>query len=148
MCQLFSGHVVTEKGKNWGKILVVTGIHHDKDREHSSVKKFGENLSAWETIEKADINSGVKFVHSCGKKISKDEESALIEIVNAWIKKKGPVYFFEKVFASETDLDLSGCTIPEGIKLPDSVGEWLDLRGCTIPEGFQIPENLKEKVIK
>jgi hypothetical protein len=142
MCDLFSGHVVNQKGKNWGKVLVVTGIHHEKDREHPSVKKIGENLSVWQTIKKADVNSGVEIVHSCGKKISKEEESALIEIVNSWIKKQGNIYFFEKVFESETNIDLRGCTIPEGLKLPGSVGGSLDLSGGTIPEGLKLPESV------
>jgi len=45
-------------------------------------------------------------------------------------------------------LDLGGCTIPEGLKLPDSIGGYLDLRGCTIPEGLKIPRKLQSKVIK
>jgi len=39
-------------------------------------------------------------------------------------------------------LDLSGCTIPEGLKLPDSIGGYLYLRGCTIPEGLKLPDSI------
>ena len=93
MCDLFSGHVVTEKGKNWGKVLVITGVHHEKDREDKSVKKYDTNLIAWETEEKANVNSGVKFTHDCGQGISGKEKEELKKIVDKYIKKKGNNYF-------------------------------------------------------
>ena len=42
----------------------------------------------------------------------------------------------------EGALDLSHCTLPEGLKLPDSVGDWLDLSNCTLPEGLKLPDSV------
>ena len=39
-------------------------------------------------------------------------------------------------------LDLSDCTLPDGVKLPDSVGGYLDLSGCTLPEGMKLPDSV------
>ena len=39
-------------------------------------------------------------------------------------------------------LDLSGCTIPDGLKLPDSIGGSLSLSGCTIPDGLKLPDSI------
>ena len=140
MCNLFSGHTVIDKGADWGKVLVVTGIHHEKDREDKRVSKYGENLLAWETIEKANVNSGVKVAHVCGKKLSKEEIEAILEITNQWIKGKGNDWFIRIVAKSENNLDLCDCTgltsLPNNLSVPGN----LDLRGCT---GLtSLPDNL------
>ena len=44
-------------------------------------------------------------------------------------------------------LDLRGCTLPEGLKLPDSVDGDLDLSGCTLPEGIKLPK-IKRNIYK
>ena len=147
MCNLFSGHVCTEPGRNWGKVLVITGVHHEKDREHKSVSRCGENLIAWETVEKADVTSGVKIVHTSGQTVQEQEKQALIEIVNAWILKKGDQFFYGKVLAhinSGGNADLSGCT---GLTTLDGVtfGGYADLSGCK-PEFIAAVKSLGVRV--
>jgi hypothetical protein len=93
MCNYYSGHIVTEKGKDWGKVLMITGVHHEKDREDSKVSKYGENLLAWETVKEFTFSEGIKFTHACGQKISAEEKQALKEIVEDWAKEKGGEYF-------------------------------------------------------
>jgi hypothetical protein len=39
-------------------------------------------------------------------------------------------------------LDLRGCTLPEGLKLPSKIGGSLYLRGCTLPEGLKLPSKI------
>ncbi len=138
MCNFVSGHVVTEKGKNWGKVLVFTAIHNEIDRQQKSFFKYGENLIAWETIKPGNVSEGVNFTHDCGKNIPKKEKSALKEIVNDWIIKKGIDYFIKKIFKNNTDLNLRGTGITS---LPDnlSVGGYLDLKGTGITS---LPDNL------
>ena len=43
-------------------------------------------------------------------------------------------------------LYLEGCTLPEGLKLPETVGGSLDLSGCTLPEGLKLPETVGESL--
>jgi len=44
MCKLYSGHVVIEKGKRWGDVIFLSGIHHEEDKE-----KIGDvRVAAWE----------------------------------------------------------------------------------------------------
>lgn len=118
MCNVFSGHVVTEPGKHWGKVLIVTGIHHEKDREHKSVSKFGENIAAWETLTEGDLNSGVKIVHSCGKSIPQKEVVALVEITSNYLKKSGYNSIIKQIVKKSDNVELKGLTITP---LPDSL---------------------------
>ncbi len=97
MCNIFSGHIVTEKGKDWGKVIVITGIHHEEDRKNKRVSKYEENLLAWETKEPGSLESGVKITHSCGNDISEKEKQALVEITNAGIIKLGYNYFMKRI---------------------------------------------------
>ena len=39
-------------------------------------------------------------------------------------------------------LDLRGCTLPEGLALPQTVGGSLDLSDCTLPEGLALPQTV------
>ena len=45
-------------------------------------------------------------------------------------------------------LDLSGCTLPEGLALPQTVGGWLDLSGCTLPEGLALPQTVDGRIYR
>ena len=89
MCNLFSGHIVTDKeSKDWGKVLFVTGVHHEKDREDPRVSKYGSNLLAWETKSKGTFNDGVEITHDCGQNLSNKEKNTLLELVAEWGKKQ------------------------------------------------------------
>ena len=50
--------------------------------------------------------------------------------------------FMELIEQGEYDLDLSGCTIPDGFVFPTSVGGSLYLNGCTIPKGIVLPTSV------
>ena len=101
MCNLWSGHVVTEKGKDWGKVLFITGIHHEKDRENPQVGKYKSNLLAWETIKEGSFNKGVKITHDCGQNISSKEKKALIELVNTWGQNQKRIDLLSKITGSD-----------------------------------------------
>jgi hypothetical protein len=90
MSTLFSGHVVTSKDENWGKVLVITGFNHKKDREDPIVSKHEPYLLAWETIKEFDVRSGVRFTHDCGQNLSKEDKDSLKIIVDAWVLENLP----------------------------------------------------------
>jgi hypothetical protein len=104
MCNYYSGHIVTEKGKDWGKILMVTGVFHEIDRIDPKVSKYGENLLAWETVKEFTFSEGIKFTHSCGQDISAEEQEMLKEIVEDWATKKGDGYFLQKLKMMNFDI--------------------------------------------
>ena len=140
MCTLFSGHVVNEKGKNWGKVIVITGIHHEEDRE--KIKET--QIIAWETKEKADVNSGVNFVHNCGQNIPLLELRKLQNIVEEKIKKLGNNYFIKKIAESNNRVSLTGTDISE---LPDNLVIEGDLylqytKITKLPKGLTVGGNL------
>ena len=85
MCQVFSGHVVGDKGKDWGKVVVVTGVHHEKDREKIGNKY--KKLVAWETVESCTFDKGVRAVHDCGSSLPSKEINKLLEFVVEYGKK-------------------------------------------------------------
>ena len=102
MCNLWSGHVVTDKeSKDWGKVLLITGIHHEKDRENKKVSKYKSNLLAWETIKEGSFNKGVKITHDCGQNISSKEKKALIELVNTWGQNQKRIDLLSKITGSD-----------------------------------------------
>ena len=43
-------------------------------------------------------------------------------------------------------LDLSGCTLPKDLVLPKEVGGWLDLRSCTLHEGLVLPQQIEGSI--
>ena len=46
----------------------------------------------------------------------------------------------------ESSLYLRGCTLPENLKLPETIGGSLNLEGCTLPENLKLPkENVPQK---
>ena len=85
MCNIFSGHVVADKGKDWGKVLIVTGVHHEVDREKIGDKY--KSLVAWETKEDLTFNKGVKTTHDCGSGVDKEEITALLKLVESYGKE-------------------------------------------------------------
>ena len=45
-------------------------------------------------------------------------------------------------------LYLRGCTLPEGLALPQTVGGWLYLWGCTLPEGLVLPQTVGGRIYR
>ena len=80
-----------------------------------------------------------------------DTDRATATACNERLRERFPTFwdFLRWAFTQPLhgSLDLRGCTIPEGLRFPESVGGSLDLRGCTLPEGFTVPENLQNRVL-
>lgn len=111
MCTLFSGHIVADEGKDWGKVLFITGIHHEKDREIIGDKY--KKLIAWETRRAFDL-SEVVITHDSGmmrgmmlsdKVKVKGEFTTLIM---SWLKDKTVASLFDLSIGLKnlTSLDL------------------------------------------
>ena len=84
MCNIFSGLIVTKKGKDWGKVLFLSGVHHEKDREQIK-EKYGDETLAWESTEKYSLTE-FKFTHTIN--VNKKEQKELMKILKAWVKKQ------------------------------------------------------------
>jgi len=97
-------------------------------------------LAASEKLEStSEINWQDMVGHAGWRKCFGNPPAGSVEIEGS---KAMPYAFplFEKMalmIAAADSLYLSGCTIPEGLKLPSEIGESLYLRGCTIPEGLK-----------
>jgi hypothetical protein len=102
MCNIFSIHICFEKGKNWGKIFYISGVHHEKDREKIKTEK----LLALETIKTADMTGGWKITHLCGQKISKKEEWALLQIAYEWGLSQNTQELLEKIAVNDPEDDV------------------------------------------
>jgi len=85
MCNIFSGLIVTKKGKDWGKVLFLSGLHHEKDREQVQAK-YGDETLAWESKEEYSLTSGFNFTHTVN--VSAAEQKELLKLVEAWAKKQ------------------------------------------------------------
>ena len=87
MCNVFSGLIVTQKGKDWGKVLFTTGVHHEKDREIHK-KKYGDNMLAWESKKPYSLKDGFIFTHTLNVNIK--EQIELLKLVEIWAKNQEP----------------------------------------------------------
>ncbi len=86
MCNIFSGHIVTDDDKNWGKVLFHTGIHHEEDR--GIIGNKYTKLVAWETVTPLDI-SNIKITHDCGQLIKTKVKKELVLLIESWLKERG-----------------------------------------------------------
>ena len=84
MCNIFSGHIGYKKGKEWGKIYYLSGVHHEEDRKKIS----HEQLLAWESKKECSLKNGFNIVHDCGGNVSIKEKRKLITLLNNWSKKQ------------------------------------------------------------
>jgi hypothetical protein len=82
MCNVFSGLVVTKKGKDWGKVIFDSGAHHEKDRMKYA-KEYGDELLAWESTEPYSLED-FKITHTLN--VSKEESDLLLDCVRRWAK--------------------------------------------------------------
>ena len=138
MCNIFSGHIVTDKDSpDWGKVLFVTGVHHEKDREHPSVSKYAGKIAAWESVDTGSFASGVKFTHDCGQDISAVDKQALLDLVNEWGKAQERVDLissFDSGYAYLFCLDCEPTAEERKImveRITDSKYAYLFCRYCT-----------------
>ena len=120
MCQIFSGHVVADKGKDWGKVLVVTGVHHEVDREKIGSKY--KKLVAWETIESCTFKKGVKAVHDCGSSLGKKETNKLLKFALQYGKDNLDYLF--KLVSKDEDCSVR-CGVAGNSNTPVKVLEYL-----------------------
>jgi len=84
MCNVFSGLIVTKKGKDWGKVLFLSGVHHEKDREKIK-DKYGDEVLAWESVRSYDLTD-FKFTHELN--VSEKEQKELMKLIKKWAKKQ------------------------------------------------------------
>jgi len=91
MCNFLSGHIVADTASaDWGKVLVVTGIHHEVDREDPRVAKYDGELAAWETYMPGTFEDGFHITHGFhnSAKITKENRRALCEVLEDWAKDR------------------------------------------------------------
>jgi hypothetical protein len=84
MCNVFSGLIVTKKGKDWGKVLFLSGVHHEKDREKIK-DKYGDEVLAWESVNPYSLTD-FKFTHELN--VSEKEQKELMKLIKKWAKKQ------------------------------------------------------------
>ncbi len=88
MCNIFSGHIIAQKDhKDWGKVIFLSGIHHEKDRE-KIYKKYKDNnirLVAWESKEPYSLDE-FKFTHAVN--VSVKEQKEFMKLLKQWAKKQ------------------------------------------------------------
>ena len=96
MCTIFSGHISCKKGKDWGKVYFISGIHHEKDRRQ--IKH--ERLIAWET-EGYTLDQ-FRVSHDCGSDVKEDEKKELMKLLRIWGKKQNTYRLFLDRFLSVT----------------------------------------------
>ena len=78
MCNIFSGHIVSEKSENFGKIYYITGVHHDKDRQKIPAKDL-QYLIAWESEDLINFS----MVYDCGQ-YPKYFEKTYVPLLRSW----------------------------------------------------------------
>ena len=84
MCNVFSGLIVTKKGKDWGKVLFLSGVHHEKDRQKIE-DKYGDEVLAWESVRSYNLTN-FKFTHELN--VSEKEQDELMKLIKKWAKKQ------------------------------------------------------------
>jgi len=107
MCNIFSGHIISDKDhKDWGKIIFLSGIHHEKDRE-IIYKEYGQiKLTAWESNEEFKLDKGFKITHSEGD-LTELEKTELLKLVQDWAKDKNPEDLVRQKFITSKDNEYS-----------------------------------------
>jgi len=77
--------VADKNHKDWGKVLFISGIHHEKDRE-TIFTKYGKDIKliAWETKTDYIFDAGFKFVHDCGHDILEKDKAVLMQLLEKW----------------------------------------------------------------
>ena len=84
MCNVFSGHIVSDKdSKRFGEIIYKSGVHHEKDRESIDSKL---KIVAWESVSPMSLKN-FKFTHSQGD-LTEKEKNELMKLLKGWAKKQ------------------------------------------------------------
>ena len=129
MCEFLS-FVVDKKGKIYASSL----RSHEKIEELWELRPGNYREADWTTEDRSGLTVRVED--------GEDESFYLSLIAGAFRTRTELIQHILLAKRWRGDkLDLSGCTIPEGLKLPAELG-WLDLRGCTIPEGLKLPAKI------
>lgn len=83
MCNIISGHInANQESKDWGKVYLLSGIHHEEDRQNIKETK----LIAWETVSPYIYKYGFRFTHDCGLSIDDKTLQMLMELLEKWAK--------------------------------------------------------------
>ena len=97
MCEIFSGHIICDKGdKNWGKVIYKGGIHHEKDREEIYTEYGQIKLAAWTTKKLNTFSKGVQ-IETCEGDLSEKEKSTLVQLIENWAKQQNEKELFLKL---------------------------------------------------
>ena len=98
MCEIFSGHIITDKEhKDWGKVIYLSGIHHEKDREKIH-KEYGKDikLAAWQTKKYASFKNRFEITTSVGD-IAEKEKKELLSLLDKWKDSQNAEELFLKL---------------------------------------------------
>ena len=107
MCNIFSGHIISDKShKDWGKIIFLSGTHHEEDRE-IIYKEYGQiKLVAWESVKEFSLAAGFKITHSEGD-LTEIEKKELLLLIEDWAKNKDAELLVKQKFITAKDNDYS-----------------------------------------
>ena len=113
MCEIISGHIISDKShKDWGKVILKSGIHHELDREEI-YKEYGKiKLTAWQTKKYASFSEGFEFTVSEGN--IPEQKKELLKLLNDWAKKQDIKKIFLDKFLTVSE---NGKNILEGFTL-------------------------------
>jgi len=133
MCEFLSGVVTIERCP---RVLCADLWHHERTVEAFGLKP--ETYREWEWLEDDDGTSlTVRAAPGENPNILKSAILAKYptreEALNACIAQ---------ALEKRDWLDLSGCTLPAGLVLPESIGGGFDLSECNLPAGLVLPDYL------
>jgi hypothetical protein len=136
MCNVFSGHIVSDKdSKKFGEIIYKTGVHHEKDREEIDPKL---KIVAWETVAPMSFKKGFQFPHSQGD-ITEKTKTELMKLLDDWSKKQD-IKELSKSFLTVTkdgkvydDYTIGEMTVS---CLEDNISMICDVNGLTQTAGY------------
>ena len=118
--------------KDWNPSPVCGGGLHGQGPGGFGCAQPGTRFTFCETENVVSIN-GDKI--KCKRaKILYTDKKALIAL-----------FYVSAIFPGS--LDLHGYQLPEGLKLPESVGGSLYLEGCQLPEGLKLPESVGKRIL-
>ena len=98
MCHTFSGEVSFDKGKDFGTVYFITGVHHEEDLKQIP----HENLLCWESNAVGTFEKGIRFTHDCGKDVSGVVKKELEKLVLEWAGKQDVEKLLEKIAVEDS----------------------------------------------
>jgi len=85
MCNFLSGHIISDpNSKDWGKVFVITGVHHEIDRQDPRLARYDGQLAAWETNSAGTFADGFHITHDSGSMLNVAQRDALKATLVDW----------------------------------------------------------------